>query len=81
MDTKEGEGTEFIIQIPIVWTMIYKIYGINRKIPELNHTNHLIQWNHGSDKKAHSGDLTAATKEGEYAEFIIMLPEKPFIIT
>ncbi len=42
VETNEGEGAEFVIQMPIVWTMIYKIYGINRKIPELNHTNHLI---------------------------------------
>ena len=41
--------------------------------------NHINPINHGSDNnydiiKAHGGEIKVETKEGEYAEFIITLP-------
>ncbi len=52
-----------------------QVLKINSGSNPINHTNPI---NHGSDNcdiiKAHGGEIKVETKEGEFAEFIVMLP-------
>ena len=84
VETKEGEGSEFIIQLPVVW--ITDLIGLKdytneyyykwkkwKSLKSINPWPSVIQTIYDI-VKAHGGELKMATKEGEGSEFIIQLP-------
>jgi chemotaxis protein histidine kinase CheA len=66
VETKEGEGAEFIIQLPISDNI-----KSNKSLNPINRGSDILRY-----IKAHGGELKVETKEGEFAEFIITLPNE-----
>ena len=85
VETKEGEGSEFIIVLPIVWITdlqdlkITRINELFKRPPEtksvksIDPCKSVIQTNFDI-VKAHGGEIKVETKEGEGNEFIVSLP-------
>jgi signal transduction histidine kinase len=80
VETKEGEGSEFIIKLPLSESQIRRIIGLHgftwsgiKSVKSINPCESAVQTSYDI-VKAHGGELKVETKEGKGSEFIIQLP-------